>query len=86
MTKKRALKLVMALGIQRNDAQRLLLIEHRKGLTNLDAYFNISLAHPNADRIFAKFAFSVQAFGCSIQKIADALKELSRTVSQHCQH
>ena len=84
VTKKRALKLVMALGIQRNDAQRLLLIEHGKGLTNLDAYFNISLAHPNDDRIFAKFAFSVQAFGCSIQKIADELKELSRTICAAC--
>lgn len=73
----------MALGIQRNDAQRLLLIEHRKGLTNQDAYFNVSLAHPNDDRIFAEFAFSVQVFGRSIQEIADALKELSRIVSRH---
>lgn len=83
VTKKRALKLVMALGIQRNDAQRLLLIEHGKGYTNLDAYLNIRIANANADHFCAKIALAAQAFGCSFQKMADALKELSRAVSQH---
>ena len=78
MTKKRALKLIMALGIQRNEAQRLLLIEHRKGYTNLDAYLNIRIANANADHFYAKIALAAQAFGCSVQKIVDALKELSR--------
>ncbi len=80
MTKKRALKLIMALGIQRNEAQRLLLIEHRKGYTNLDAYLNIRIANANADHFCAKIALAAQAFGCSIKTIADALKELSRRV------
>ncbi len=80
MTKKRALKLIMALGIQRNEAQRLLLIEHGKGYTNLDAYLNIRIANANADHFCAKIALAAQAFGCSIKKIADALHEISRRI------
>lgn len=78
MTKKKAQKLIMALGIQRNEAQRLLLIEHQKGHTNLDAYVNIRMAQFNADRFYEKIVQAAQAFGCSIKKMADALKEIGR--------
>lgn len=80
MTKKKAMKQIMALGIQRNEAQRLLLIEHRKGYTNLDAYLNIRIAHINADHFYAKIALAAQAFRCSIKKITDALHEISRRI------
>ena len=41
MIKKRALKKIMSMGIQRNEAQEMLLIEHNKGLTNKDALMEI---------------------------------------------
>ena len=78
MTKKRALKLIMACGIQRNEAQRLLLIEHEKGHTNLDAYLNIRIANFNADCFYKKIVQAAQVFGVSIRKMADALKEIGR--------
>lgn len=41
MTKKRALKLIMAFGHQRNEAETLLQLEHTKGKTNQEAFESI---------------------------------------------
>ncbi len=78
MTKKRALKLIMAQGIQRNEAQRLLLIEHEKGKTNLDAVIDIRIAWHNGERFYEKIVEAANAFGVSIRKMADALKQIGR--------
>jgi len=37
MTKKKALKTIMAFGIQRNEAEQMLEIRHNRGLTNKKA-------------------------------------------------
>ena len=74
MTKKRALRLIMAYGVQRNEAQRFLLIEHEKGKTNLDAVWNTV----NADRFFHKIVEASKAFGVSVQNMVDAIKEITR--------
>ena len=74
MTKKKAMKQIMAFGIQRNEAQRLLQIEHENGKTNFDAVWNIV----NADRFFDKIAEAAQAFGVSLQTMVDSLNEITR--------
>ena len=82
MTKKKALKQIMAFGIQRNEAQRLLLIEHENGKTNLDAVWTII----NAERFFDMIAEAAKAFGVSLQSMIDALNEITRRSfhEDHC--
>ena len=60
--------------IQRNEAQRLLLIEHENGKTNLEAVLNII----DVERIFDKIVEVAKAFGVSFENMADALKEITR--------
>ena len=74
MTKKRALKLIMAHGIQRNEAQRLLLIAHEEGKTNLDAAWTVI----NADLFFNKIVETAKTFKVSVEKMVDALHEITR--------
>ena len=75
MTKKRALKLIMSIGVQRNEAQHLLLIEHNKGKTNQDAVKSIGLALDIAGPIFERFVEAARAFGVSLKAMADSLKK-----------
>ena len=74
MTKKRALKLIMAHGIQRNDAQHLLLIEHENGKTNLDAAWTVI----NANLFFDKIVEAAEAFRVSVEQMVDALNAITR--------
>ena len=65
----------MAYGVQRNEAQRLLLIEHEKGKTNLEAVQYIRTAVDNAGTFFERIAEAARAFGVSIKAMADSLKK-----------
>ena len=80
MTKKRALKLIMAHGIQRNEAQRLLLIAHEEGKTNLDAVVDICISLGKADRFFEKIVEAANALGVKLKQFADALSEMWRSI------
>ena len=43
MTKKKALKQIMSMGFQRNEAQQRLLTMHNRGFSNIDAAFAVAL-------------------------------------------
>ena len=78
MTKKRALRLIMAKGVQRNEARYMLQIEHEKGKTNRAAVEWIENALEKADRFWAKIGEAAHAFGVSIEEMMKALKEMQR--------
>jgi len=80
MTKKRALKLIMARGIQRNEAQRLLLYEHEKGATNAAAVVTIIGIYRDADLLYEKMVNAAETFGLSIKVFFDTLSEWQRSV------
>lgn len=73
MTRKRALKLIMSQGIQRNEAQRLLLIEHGNGKTNLEAVASIISGLQSANKIVQKMIEAARVWGATIADFANAV-------------
>lgn len=73
MTKKRALKLIMSQGIQRNEAQRLLLIEHENGKTNLEAVASITYGLQSTNEILQKIIEAARVCGAAIADFANAV-------------
>ncbi len=72
MTKKKALKQIMSMGFQRNEAQQLLLTMHNRGFSNIDAAFVIALETLS---VSAGLAFE----GCC--HMADAAKAILKEVA-----
>lgn len=73
MTKKRALKLIMAQGFQRNEAQRLLLIEHENGKTNLEAVASITCGLQSVNKILQKMIEAARVWGATLADFANAV-------------
>ena len=73
MTRKRALKLIMSKGIQRNEAQRLLLIEHGNGKTNLEAVASITCGLQSTNEILQKIIEAARVWGATIADFANAV-------------
>lgn len=79
MTKKRALKMIMSMGVQRNEAQQMLLIEHRKGLTNKDALAEISfvILRRMLERAVLNAGRAMASIGMKAKETARAFQELA---------
>ena len=74
MTKKKALKMIMSWGIQRNEAQKRLLNLHRLGLNNQQAVFLIRFSSGFVNAGKAKRLF--EAF----EKVRTAADECAKSV------
>lgn len=83
MTKKKALKSIMAYGIQRNEAQKRLLAWHQRGFTNFDSAFMIIILSPFTQHIISAkkarkhlqrtFALA----GVTTEELADGVKKMA---------
>lgn len=86
MTKRRATKLIMSLGYQRNTAIQLLMDEHNKGLTNLAAWDKIRrITYEMTDpafwmKTFDGFASACRELGDAALKVAESVRKISTEV------
>ena len=81
MTKKKAQKLIMSLGYQRNVACQMLLDEHNKGMTNEEAWLKI-LRTTNDLTDSAFWASLSETLSGAVRSLALAFSKIGVTISQ----
>lgn len=74
MTKKRALKMIMSFGYQRNEAQSLLQNEHDQGKTNQQA---VEATRSSLESFSEMLEESVQTIRKCFQPLVDAINKLA---------
>jgi hypothetical protein len=73
MTRKRFIKLFMALGLQKREAQKLALRVHANNVPYKEAFFNF---------VFARLERGLEELCVSVHKFTEGILKLSRTLCE----
>ena len=80
MTRKRFIKLAMARGVQKREAQKIALLYHAKNIPYEKAYRAFILARMTSS--FVKFSVSCSKLSKSLQKLTQTIRKLGKELQE----